>query len=76
MAESAHDIARELLPGFLHFISDKKWNYQLDELLFADIYLHIATEGDVPEKNWEEVSHDVLDRLQNLTKALCPQAFN
>lgn len=76
MAESAHDIAREILPGFLHFISDKKWDDQLDDLLFPDVYCYVATSCDVPEKQWEKVSHDVLDRLRNFAKALCPQAFD
>ena len=76
MNQQANDIARDLLPGFLHFISDKKWDDQLDELLFSDTLKYIAMEGEVPENQFDELSHAVLDRLRDLTKALCPQAFD
>lgn len=76
MTALANDIARDILPGFLHFISDKKWDDQLDEILFSDLLVHISIECDVPEQDLEELSHAVLDRLQNFTKVLCPQAFD
>lgn len=76
MTEQANNIARDLLPGFLHFISDKKWDDQLDEILYSDLLVHISTECDVPEQELEKLSHAVLDRLQNFTKVLCPQVFS
>lgn len=79
MTEQANNIARDLLPGFLHFVSDKTWDDQFEDSIFPDLLRYVTTTTgteEIPENELENVSHLVLDKLRNFTKVLCPQAFN
>lgn len=75
-ADQASNITRDLLPGFLHFISDKKWDDQFEDSFFSDLLRYVAGESEVPEDELENVSHDVLNRLRNIARFARPNVFN
>jgi len=76
MADQVGSITRDLLPGFLYFISDKKWDDHFEDSIFPDLLRYVAGECEVPEDELENVSHDVLDRLRNITRFLRPKVFS
>ena len=76
MTDQVGSITRDLLPGFLYFVSDKEWDDQFEDSIFPDLLRYVSGECEVPEDELENVSHDVLDRLRNITRFLCPKVFS
>ena len=68
-------VTRDVLSGFLYYISDKKWTAELEEALFSDILQYLAADGYLGESKFDSTAHEILDGLENAARRLCPQAF-
>ena len=76
MASSySQKITRDLLLGFLSYISDKKWTAELEETLYSDLMKYLAADGYLGQAKFDSTAHEIIDGLENLARRLCPQAF-
>ncbi len=76
MASSySQKVTRDLLLGFLSYISDKKWTADLEEALYSDLLQYLAADGYLGESKFDSTAHEILDGLENAARRLCPQAF-
>ena len=71
----AKKVTRDLLLGFLSYISDKKWTAELEETLYSDLMKYLAADGHLGESKFDSTAHEILDGLENAARRLCPQAF-
>ena len=68
-------VTRDLLLGFLSYISDKKWTVDLEEALYSDLLQYLAADGYLGQSKFDSTAHEILDGLENAARRLCPQAF-
>ena len=76
MASSySQKVARDICSGFLSYLSDKKWDANLEEALYSDLIQYLAADGYLGQSKFDSTAHEIIDKLENLARRLCPQAF-
>nr|BAR22654.1 hypothetical protein [uncultured Mediterranean phage uvMED] len=76
MASSySQKVTRDISSGFLSYLSDKKWDAELEETLYSDLMKYLAADGHLRESKFDSTAHEIIDGLENLARRLCPQAF-
>ena len=68
-------VTRDICSGFLSYLSDKKWDAELEETLYSDLMKYLAADGHLGESKFDSTAHEIIDGLENLARRLCPQAF-
>ena len=68
-------VTRDICSGFLSYLSDKKWDAELEEALYSDLIQYLAADGYLGESKFDSTAHEIIDKLENLARRLCPQAF-
>ena len=68
-------VTRDISSGFLSYLSDKKWDAELEEALYSDLMKYLAADGYLGQAKFDSTAHEIIDGLENLSRALCPQAF-
>ena len=68
-------VTRDICSGFLSYLSDKKWDAELEETLYSDLMKYLAADGYLGESKFDSTAHEIIDKLENLARRLCPQAF-
>ena len=71
----AKKVTRDICSGFLSYLSDKKWDAELEETLYGDLMKYLAADGHLGESKFDSTAHEIIDGLENLARRLCPQAF-
>ena len=68
-------VTRDVCVGVLSYLSDKKWTAELEETLYSDLLQYLAADGYLGEAKFDSTAHEIIDKLENLARKVCPQSF-
>ena len=71
----AKKVTRDISSGFLSYLSDKKWDAELEETLYSDLMKYLAADGYLGQSKFDSTAHEIIDKLENLARRLCPKSF-
>ena len=71
----AKKVTRDICLGFLSYLSDKKWDAELEEALYGDLIKYLAADGYLGQSKFDSTAHEIIDGLENLARTVCPKAF-
>ena len=71
----AKKVTRDICLGFLSYLSDRKWDAELEEALYSDLMKYLAADCYLGQSKFDSTAHEIIDKLENLARRLCPQAF-
>mgnify|MGYP003117014885 CR=1 FL=1 len=71
----AKKVTRDICSGFLSYLSDKKWDAELEETLYSDLIQYLAADGYLGQSKFDSTANEIIDGLKNLARVVCPKAF-
>lgn len=71
----AKKVTRDICVGFLSYLADRKWTADLEETLYSDLMKYLAADGYLGQSKFDSTAHEIIDKLENLARKVCPQSF-